>query len=125
MTQVTLDDIQKATIAYFGITQEMLLTPKRHARFVLYRAVAYRVARDLTHQSLVQIGLAFGGRDHTSVLHGLKWLEKRRDEEVEAAIIAIKRDAKNEAPHARRHVIRAPFKSARKPRAPLFIRSAS
>jgi chromosomal replication initiator protein len=65
----TIAEIQQATCEQFGITREELLGSSRAARVTWPRQVAMYLARELTQQSLPAIGRAFGGRDHTTVLH--------------------------------------------------------
>jgi chromosomal replication initiator protein len=70
--QVTIDVIQKITAAHFNIRLSDLLSPKRSKMIALSRQIAMYLTREMTQASLVDIGDAFGGRDHSTVLHACK-----------------------------------------------------
>jgi chromosomal replication initiator protein len=65
----TVEEIQSATCAQFGVSSEELLSTARSTRIAWPRQVAMYLARELTGESLPTIGRHFGGRDHTTVLH--------------------------------------------------------
>jgi len=65
----TVSEIQAAVSQHFGLTTGELLSPARTARVAWPRQVAMYLARELTGESLPEIGRQFGGRDHTTVLH--------------------------------------------------------
>ncbi len=67
---VTLDQVIAVTAEHFRVMSHDLRGKRRTGRINLARQVAMYVARDLTDASLPQIGEAFGGRSHTTVLHG-------------------------------------------------------
>lgn len=69
---ITITVIQHATEKHFDITAEELLSRSRAERVAWPRHVAMYLARELTSHSLPQIGRAFGGRDHTTVLHACR-----------------------------------------------------
>jgi chromosomal replication initiator protein len=73
----TLERIQAATCELFGITREDLLSDARSQRVVWPRQVAMYLAREHTSQSLPAIGQAFGGRNHTTVMHACKRAAER------------------------------------------------
>ena len=73
----TIAEIQEATCEQFGISTEELLGASRAARVTWPRQVAMYLARELTQQSLPAIGRAFGGRDHTTVLHAHRRASQR------------------------------------------------
>jgi chromosomal replication initiator protein len=73
----SLADIKTAVSAQYGITADELISPTRTARVSLPRQLAMYLARELTDESLPSIGRAFGGRDHTTVLHALRRAEQR------------------------------------------------
>jgi chromosomal replication initiator protein len=68
----TIREIQIATCEAFGIGLDDLLSPSRAARVAWPRQVAMYLARELTDRTLPAIGDAFGGRDHSTVLHAVK-----------------------------------------------------
>jgi chromosomal replication initiator protein len=73
----SIDDVQAATCEAFGLSAEELCSPGRTQRVVWPRQVAMYLARELTDQTLPAIGRAFGGRDHTTVLHACKRTAER------------------------------------------------
>lgn len=70
-----MDDIKSAVAAYFGIAVELLEGKTRKHEVVLPRQIAMYLAKQLTSLSLKSIGLHFGGRDHTTVLHSIQMVE--------------------------------------------------
>ncbi|MGH2878513.1 MAG: chromosomal replication initiator protein DnaA [Solirubrobacteraceae bacterium] len=73
----SLSEIKSIVSAQYGITADELISPARGARVSLPRQLAMYLARELTDESLPSIGRAFGGRDHTTVLHALRRVEQR------------------------------------------------
>jgi hypothetical protein len=69
---VTLNDIKRAVAREFRIPKIDLESARRTANIVVPRHVAMGLARRLTRKSLPEIGRQFGGRDHTTVLHGAR-----------------------------------------------------
>lgn len=65
----------------YGLRRGDLTGPSRQRIHVIPRWIAMGLARSMTDASLPVIGRHFGGRDHTSVLHGLRRIEQRRQEE--------------------------------------------
>ena len=84
---VSIENIQKTVAEYFKIRVGDLLSKKRSRSIARPRQIAMALAKELTNHSLPEIGDAFGGRDHTTVLHacrrieGLRETEKRVDED--------------------------------------------
>ena len=66
---VTVTTIQKATADYYSLTVEDLCSSSRSRQLVTARQIAMYLCRELTELSLPKIGQAFGGRDHTTVMH--------------------------------------------------------
>lgn len=66
---ITIEHIQKETAQHFALKPEDLKAKKRSKNVALPRQVAMYLARELTDASLPRIGLEFGGRDHTTVMH--------------------------------------------------------
>ena len=77
-------DIQDATCEAFGITREDLVSPSRRAQLAWPRQVAMYLARELTDQTLPAIGRAFGGRNHTTVMHACRRTAERMASDPEA-----------------------------------------
>jgi chromosomal replication initiator protein len=79
--QVTISNIQKTVAEYYKIRTADLLSAKRTRSIARPRQVAMALAKELTKHSLPEIGAAFGGRDHTTVLHATKKVRSLREEE--------------------------------------------
>jgi chromosomal replication initiator protein len=74
---MTVAEIQQSTADAFGITVEVLVSSSRAGAVAWPRQVAMYLARELTDQTLPAIGRAFGGRNHTTVLHAYKRTAER------------------------------------------------
>jgi chromosomal replication initiator protein len=70
--QVSIDNIQRTVAEYYKIKVADLLSKRRTRTVTRPRQVAMSLAKELTNHSLPEIGDAFGGRDHTTVLHACK-----------------------------------------------------
>ncbi|MDC0660961.1 chromosomal replication initiator protein DnaA [Marinobacter sp. SS21] len=70
--QVSIDNIQRTVAEYYKIKVADLLSKRRTRTVTRPRQVAMSLAKELTNHSLPEIGEAFGGRDHTTVLHACK-----------------------------------------------------
>jgi chromosomal replication initiator protein len=81
---MTVAEIQERTAEAFGISVEALLSASRGAAVAWPRQIAMYLARELTSQSLPAIGHAFGGRNHTTVLHAYKRTAQRIADDPEA-----------------------------------------
>mgnify|MGYP003401815964 CR=1 FL=1 len=75
---VTMENIQKTVAEYFKIRVADLLSKRRSRSIARPRQVAMALARELTNHSLPEIGDAFGGRDHTTVLHACRVMKELR-----------------------------------------------
>ena len=80
----TVDDIQRVTCEAFGVTLDDLLSTSRTASIAWPRQVAMYLAREHTSESLPSIGRAFGGRNHTTVMHACKRTTERIAADPEA-----------------------------------------
>jgi chromosomal replication initiator protein len=78
---VTIDNIQKTVADYYKVRMADLLSKRRSRSVARPRQVAMALAKELTTHSLPEIGDAFGGRDHTTVLHACKRIKQLRDVE--------------------------------------------
>ncbi len=79
---VTIENIQKTVADYYKVRVADLLSKRRSRSVARPRQVAMALAKELTSQSLPEIGDAFGGRDHTTVLHACKRIKELRDIDV-------------------------------------------
>ncbi len=77
--QVTIDNIQKTVAEYYKIRASDLVSSKRNRSIARPRQVAMALAKELTKHSLPEIGSAFGGRDHTTVLHATRKVTSLRE----------------------------------------------
>ncbi len=90
---VSLDTIQRVTADYFGLSQNELKGKKRTRAIAFPRHLAMYIARDVTELSTTEIGLEFGGRDHTTVMHACQRVaeRKRTDPTLEPVISHLTR----------------------------------
>ncbi|QOZ82013.1 MULTISPECIES: chromosomal replication initiator protein DnaA [Chromobacterium] len=83
--QVTVDAIQKTVAEYYKIKLSDMHSKKRSRDIARPRQVAMALAKELTQLSLPNIGDAFGGRDHTTVLHACKTIAEMRGNDADIA----------------------------------------
>lgn len=90
--RLRLRTILLVTANYFGIDEREITAERREARIVHARHVGMWLSKKLTTKSLPEIGRAFGGKDHTSVLHAVRKIEKQLadDPELVGAVHDIK-----------------------------------
>jgi len=81
--QVTIERIQELVSERFSLSLAELCGDKRSQNIVYPRQVAMYLSRELTDSSLPKIGKQFGGRDHTTVIHAVKQIEKLRAQDAE------------------------------------------
>ncbi len=79
--RVTVDEIQKATCDHFKLKQADLLSERRTRAIARPRQVAMYLAKTMTTRSYPDIGRRFGNRDHTTVLHAVRQIEKLKAED--------------------------------------------
>ena len=87
---VSLDNIQRTVAEYYKIKLSDLLSKRRSRSVARPRQLAMALAKELTNHSLPEIGEAFGGRDHTTVLHACKKIKELREYDSD-----IREDHKN------------------------------
>ncbi|PWV78895.1 chromosomal replication initiator protein DnaA [Halomonas sp. A11-A] len=88
--QVGVDNIQRTVAEYYKIKLADLLSKRRSRSVARPRQVAMALAKELTNHSLPEIGDAFGGRDHTTVLHACRKVKSLQEESAD-----IREDYKN------------------------------
>lgn len=76
--QITIENIQKTVADYYKIKVSEMHSKKRSRNFARPRQVAMSLARELTNHSFPEIGEAFGGRHHTTVMHACEEIEQLR-----------------------------------------------
>lgn len=77
--QISIDNIQRTTAEYYKIKVADLMSKRRNRSVARPRQVAMALAKELTSHSLPEIGDAFGGRDHTTVLHACRKVKELRE----------------------------------------------
>ena len=87
---VSIDNIQRTTAEYYKIKITDLLSKRRSRSIARPRQVAMALSKELTNHSLPEIGVAFGGRDHTTVLHACRKIAELRGSDAD-----IREDYKN------------------------------
>jgi len=89
---VTIENIIKTVCDYFKINVREMLSQRRSRYLVRPRQIAMYLTKNLTSKSLPDIGREFAGRDHTTVIHSVKTIDKLRgrDEEMSKAIEKLK-----------------------------------
>ena len=90
--KVTIDLIQSIVCKFFKISKNEMLSPRRSRYLARPRQTAVYLAKMLTSKSLPEIGREFSGRDHTTVIHSVKTIEKIRikDNELNSNIEKLK-----------------------------------
>ena len=80
---VTVELVQRVVASHFQLSLSDLKSSARSRRITLPRQIAMYLSRELTNQSLLDIGRNFGGRDHTTVIHACKRVETTQSENLE------------------------------------------
>jgi chromosomal replication initiator protein len=74
--KLTIEEIQRKVAEHFNIRLSDMIGPKRLRNIARPRQVAMYLAKQLTPRSLPEIGRRFGGRDHTTIMHGVRKIEE-------------------------------------------------
>lgn len=80
--QITIENIQKTTAEYYKIRVSDLTSKRRNRSVARPRQIAMALSKELTNHSLPEIGDAFGGRDHTTVIHACRKISELRKNEL-------------------------------------------
>jgi len=90
--RTSVDQIQKAVSEYFKVLPQELKSKRRTSDVTLPRQIAMYICREMTGLSLPVIGMEFGGRDHTTVLHSCKKITNlvERDRHLRNIVSEIK-----------------------------------
>ncbi len=83
--RVRIEDIQKVVARHFNVSKNDLLSNRRTRVIVRPRQIAMYLSKNLTPRSLPEIGRRFGGRDHTTVLHAVRKVEKMSSDDIKLA----------------------------------------
>ena len=81
LSRITIESIQKKVVDYYHLRMADMLSRRRPANIAFPRQVAMYLSRILTEHSLQEIGNAFGGRDHGTVIHACKTVENMMDQD--------------------------------------------
>jgi len=94
---ITIEEIQKVVAVNFNVKVADLKSPKRLKILVLPRQIAMYLARQLTSCSYPEIGERFGGKDHSTIIHAIKKMEKQmeQDYQLRSTINSIKNSLMN------------------------------
>jgi chromosomal replication initiator protein len=92
-TPITIEEIQRVVCHYFNIPEDLIRAKTRRQEVVNARQIAMYIAKELTNSSLKTIGLHFGGRDHSTVIHAYQSVEDqmRLDQKYQANVVQIRR----------------------------------
>jgi len=97
-SKITIDAIQRAVADYFNLSSQELKGKKRTKTVAFPRQLAMYICREITEYSTTEVGLEFGGRDHTTVMYACQRIENRirTDATVETIIQNLIRDIKSQ-----------------------------
>jgi hypothetical protein len=87
-----LDDVARAVCGVYSVTKNDIKSPRRWRNSVEARQVFFWIARNFTSFSLPQIGAWCGGKDHSTVLHGIRKIDERMDRyrtQIEMAVFDL------------------------------------
>ena len=95
----TVEAIQKATAEFYNLSTDLLTGPSRRQPITLARHVSMFLCKALTGAPLKSIGRSFGGRDHSTVIHACRSVEKRseRDPEFEHQLQELRKRISRQA----------------------------
>lgn len=83
--KISVEEIQRRVAEHYNIRLSDMIGPKRVRTFARPRQVAMFLCKQLTSRSLPEIGRRFGGRDHTTVMHGVRRIEELRSSDGQIA----------------------------------------
>ncbi len=85
--RITIDAVQRAVADQFGLTIGRLCEKSNSRPVVVPRQIAMYLARHLTGASFPRLGLCFGARHHTTVMHAVSKIERQRDTDQDLAAV--------------------------------------
>ena len=83
--KITVEEIQRKVSEHYNIRLSDMIGPKRLRTYARPRQIAMFLSKQLTSRSLPEIGRRFGGRDHTTIMHGVKRIEELRAQDGQIA----------------------------------------
>jgi chromosomal replication initiator protein len=89
--RISIDEIQKRVSEHFKIRPAEMVSARRAREVARPRQVAMYLAKQLTPRSLPEIGRKFGGRDHTTVIHAVRQIERLRgcDSDMDRDVLSL------------------------------------
>jgi chromosomal replication initiator protein len=92
--RITIDEIQRRVSDHFKIRQAEMVSARRAREVARPRQIAMYLAKQLTPRSLPEIGRKFGGRDHTTVIHAVRQIERLRglDSDIDTDVRTLMRE---------------------------------
>ncbi|MDT8420918.1 MAG: chromosomal replication initiator protein DnaA [Desulfuromonadales bacterium] len=81
--EITVETIQKTVANYYHIKTSDIKSSKRLKNLVLPRQISMYISRKLTSSSFPEIGSKFGGKDHSTIIHAIKKIEKKMEEDIQ------------------------------------------
>ena len=96
-TAITIEMIQKTVADFYKLKLADMYSKRRPASIALPRQIAMYLSKELTQKSLPDIGYAFGGRDHTTVLHAVRKIQNSRqsDSNLNHSLHILEQQLKN------------------------------
>lgn len=88
--EITIEKIQKTVAEHFQIKISELKSQKRLKNLVLPRQISMYICRKLTDLSYPEIGTKFGGKDHSTIIHAIKKIDKKMDEDLHTKALVEK-----------------------------------
>ena len=88
--EITIEKIQKNVAEYFQLKTIDLKSSKRLKNLVYPRQIAMYICRKLTELSYPEIGAKFGGKDHSTIIHAIKKIEKKMEEDLQTKTLVEK-----------------------------------
>jgi chromosomal replication initiator protein len=84
--EITIEKIQKLVAEHFQIKVTELKSPKRLKNIVLPRQISMYICRNMTNLSYPEIGSKFGGKDHSTIIHAVKKIEKLMEDDIQMKV---------------------------------------
>ena len=90
---LSIEEIQRIVCDHYTIPEDMIRAKNRKKEVALARQISMYLAKNMTTSSLKTIGLHFGGRDHSTVVHAIQTIEqlRKKDKSIKEDVIALER----------------------------------
>lgn len=90
---LSVEDIQRLVCSYLNIPEDLIRAKNRKKEVALARQISMYFAKNVTNHSFKTIGLHFGGRDHSTVIHAIKTVDglRKTDKKIREILVAIER----------------------------------